>query len=218
MGVPIEIEFAVNLNSDLSKGIKPTFYVLQIRPLTINTDEIYIDSDNLEMDKLFLYTSAGMGNGVISDINDVIFIDPDNFDRLETLQMKEEIDYLNKKMKDLNRQYILIGPGRWGSRDRFLGIPVQWHEINKAKIIVETGMKDFIVDASQGTHFFHNLISMNTGYFTVPYDSQTDFIDWEWLKKQPLEEKTKHFIHIQTDDPTVIKMDGRNGISFIYKT
>ncbi|MBT4575338.1 MAG: hypothetical protein HOB92_02600 [Candidatus Cloacimonetes bacterium] len=218
MGVPIEIEFAVNLNSDLSKGIKPTFYVLQIRPLTINTDEIYIDSDNLEMDKLFLYTSAGMGNGVISDINDVIFIDPDKFDRLETLQMKEEIDYLNKKMKDLNRQYILIGPGRWGSRDRFLGIPVQWHEINKAKIIVETGMKDFIVDASQGTHFFHNLISMNTGYFTVPYDSQTDFIDWEWLKKQPLEEKTKHFIHIQTDDPTVIKMDGRNGISFIYKT
>ncbi len=217
MGVPIEIEFAVNLNSDPEKGIKPTFYVLQIRPLTINTDEIYIDSDNLDMKKLFLYTSAGMGNGVISNINDVIFINPDKFNRLETLEMKEEIDYLNRKMKDLNRQYILIGPGRWGSRDKFLGIPVQWHEINKAKIIVETGMKDFIVDASQGTHFFHNLISMNTGYFTVPYDSRTDFIDWEWLKKQPLEEKTKHFIHIQTDDPTVVKMDGRNGISFIYK-
>jgi len=217
MGVPIEIEFAVNLNKDISNGIKPTFYVLQIRPLTINTDEIYIDSDNLNMKQLFLYTSSGMGNGVISNINDIIFIDPDKFDRLRTIEMQQEIAYLNKKMKDLNRQYILIGPGRWGSRDRFLGIPVQWHEINKAKIIVETGMKDFIVDASQGTHFFHNLISMNTGYFTVPYDSKTDFIDWDWLKKQPLEEKTKHFIHIQTDDPTVIKMDGRNGISFIYK-
>lgn len=217
MGVPIEIEFAVNLNKDLKNGIKPTFYVLQIRPLTINTDEIYIDSDNLDMKQLFLYTSSGMGNGIISNINDIIFIDPDKFDRLNTLEMQQEIAYLNKKMKDLNRQYILIGPGRWGSRDRFLGIPVQWHEINKAKIIVETGMKDFIVDASQGTHFFHNLISMNTGYFTVPYDSKTDFIDWDWLKKQPLEEKTKHFIHVQTDDPTVIKMDGRHGISFIFK-
>jgi len=217
MGVPIEIEFAVNLKEDLANAIKPTFYVLQIRPLTINTDEIYINSDDLNMDELFLYTTSGMGNGVIPNINDVIFIDPDKFDRLKTLEMQKEIAYLNKKMKDLKRQYILIGPGRWGSRDRFLGIPVQWHEINKAKIIVETGMKDFIVDASQGTHFFHNLISMNTGYFTVPYDSKTDFIDWGWLKKQPVEEKTDHFIHIQTDDPTVIKMDGRNGISFIYK-
>lgn len=217
MGVPIEIEFAVNLNKDLKKRIKPTFFVLQIRPLTINTDDIYIDSDNLDMKQLFLYTSSGMGNGVISNINDIIFIDPDKFDRLKTIEMQQEIAYLNKKMKDLKRQYILIGPGRWGSRDRFLGIPVQWHEINKAKIIVETGMKDFIVDASQGTHFFHNLISMNTGYFTVPYDSKTDFIDWKWLKNQPIEEKTEHFIHIQTDDPTVIKMDGRNGISFIHK-
>jgi len=217
MGVPIEIEFAVNLNKDIANGIKPTFYVLQIRPLTINTDEIYIDSDNLDMKQLFLYTSSGMGNGIISNINDIIFIDPDKFDRLKTIEMQQEIAHLNQKMKDLNRQYILIGPGRWGSRDRFLGIPVQWHEINKAKIIVETGMKDFIVDASQGTHFFHNLISMNTGYFTVPYDSKTDFIDWEWLKNQPIEEKMEYFIHIQTDDPTVIKMDGRNGISFIYK-
>ena len=217
MGVPIEIEFAVNLNKDLENGIKPTFYVLQIRPLTINTDEIYINSDNLDMKQLFLYTSSGMGNGIISNINDIIFIDPDKFDRLKTIKMQQEIAHLNQKMKDLNRQYILIGPGRWGSRDRFLGIPVQWHEINKAKIIVETGMKDFIVDASQGTHFFHNLISMNTGYFTVPYDSKTDFIDWEWLKNQPIEEKMEYFIHIQTDDPTVIKMDGRNGISFIYK-
>jgi len=217
MGVPIEIEFAVNLNSDIKNGIKPTFYVLQIRPLTINKDDIYIDSDNLDTKQLCLYTTSGMGNGVISNINDIIFIDPDKFDRLKTLQMQGEIAYLNKKMKDLNRQYILIGAGRWGSRDRFLGIPVKWHEINKAKIIVEAGMEDFIVDASQGTHFFHNLISMNTGYFTVPYDSKTDFIDWEWLKKQPVEEKTDHFIHIKTDDPTVIKMDGINGISFIYK-
>jgi len=146
MGVPIEIEFAVNLKEDLTNEIKPTFYVLQIRPLTINTDEIYINSDDLNMKELFLYTTSGMGNGVIPNINDVIFIDPDKFDRLKTLEMQKEIAYLNKKMKDLNRQYILIGPGRWGSRDRFLGIPVQWHEINKAKIIVENGMKDIFTE------------------------------------------------------------------------
>jgi len=186
MGVPIEIEFAVNLHKDIEKGIKPTFYVLQIRPLTINTDEIYIDSDDIDKKHLFLYTSSGMGNGVISNINDIIFINPEKFNKLETIEMQSEIALLNKKMKDLQRQYILIGPGRWGSRDRFLGIPVKWHEINKAKIVVEAGLKDFIVDSSQGTHFFHNLVSMNTGYFTVPYDSKDDFIDWEWLKKQPL--------------------------------
>lgn len=217
MGVPIEIEFAVNLKKDIKKGIKPTFYVLQIRPLTINTDEIYIDSENIDKTQLLLYTTSGMGNGVISNINDIIFINPDKFNKLETLEMKQEIDYFNKKMKDLKRQYILIGPGRWGSRDRFLGIPVKWHEINKAKIVVETGLKDFIIESSQGTHFFHNLVSMNTGYFTVPYDSADDFIDWNWLKTQPIEETTKHFYHIQTDDPVVIKMDGRKGISFIYK-
>ncbi len=217
MGVPVEVEFAVNLTKDESKNIFPTFYVLQIRPLTINTEEIYIDSENLDKEELFLYTEKGMGNGVISDINDVIFIDPDTFDSTKTRKMRQEIAQLNKKMRELNRKYILIGPGRWGSRDRFLGIPVQWNEINKAKIIVETSLKDFVVESSQGTHFFHNLVSMNTGYFTVNHTESTDFIDWSWLKKQPIEEKTDHFIHIQTDKPTVVKMDGRKGISFIYK-
>lgn len=217
MGVPVEIEFAVDLTSDAKTKKVPTFYVLQIRPLTINTEDIYIDSENIKMEELFLYTKSGMGNGVISNINDIIFIDPDKFDRTQTIKMQQEIAELNRKMKNLNRQYILIGPGRWGSRDRFLGIPVQWHEINKAKIIVEAGLEDFIVDASQGTHFFHNLVSMNAGYFTVPYDEADDFIDWEWLKKQPLEEKKEYCMHIQTDEPVVIKMDGRKGISFIYK-
>ncbi len=218
MGVPVEIEFAVDLTKDAAKGINPTFYVLQIRPLTVNTDEIYVNSDDIVKEELFLYTNSGMGNGVISNLNDIIFIDPDKFDRMHTIEMQQEIAHLNKKMKDLNRQYILIGPGRWGSRDRFLGIPVKWHEINKAKIIVEAGLKDFVVDASQGTHFFHNLVSMNTGYFTVPYNSSDDFIEWNWLKQQPVEEKTEYFIHIQTDEPVVVKMDGRKGISFIHKS
>ncbi|MBN1326459.1 MAG: hypothetical protein JW996_00745 [Candidatus Cloacimonetes bacterium] len=217
MGVPVEIEFAVILNNKMKPQSKPTFYVLQIRPLTINTDEIYIDSEDIEMDKLFLYTTNGMGNGVISNIQDIIYLDPEKFDNTKTLEMQQEIASLNNLMKNEGRNYILIGPGRWGSRDRFLGVPVKWHEIYKAKIIVEAGFKGFVVDASQGTHFFHNLVSMNVGYFTVPYGSQTDFIDWEWLAEQHQENTTKHLVHIRMDHPVVIKMDGRKGISFIYK-
>ena len=124
---------------------------------------------------------------------------------------------MNKKMRDRNRRYILIGPGRWGSRDRFLGIPVKWHEINQAKIIVEAGLADFVVDASQGTHFFHNLVSMNVGYFTVPAFTELDFIDWDWLGNQEVAEKTEYLVHVELDHPVVVKMDGRKGISFIYK-
>jgi len=217
MGVPVEIEFAVNLTRGNDKNQIPTFYVLQIRPLTINTDEIYIDSENVNHDDLFLYTTRGMGNGVISNICDIIYIDPDKFKSTETLDIQQEISYLNNKMKNEERYYILIGPGRWGSRDRFLGVPVKWHEIYKAKIIVEAGLKDFVVDASQGTHFFHNLVSMNIGYFTVPYGSDEDFIDWKWLGEQKATEETAHLVHIKLEHPATIKMDGRKGISFIYK-
>ncbi|MBN1949096.1 MAG: hypothetical protein JW784_05090 [Candidatus Cloacimonetes bacterium] len=217
MGVPVEIEFAVNLDPNIIRNRKPTFYVLQIRPLTINTEEIYIDSDNLDFAELFLYTTSGMGNGVISNIRDIIFLDPDKFDNTRTLDMQRDIALFNEKMRTENRHYILIGPGRWGSRDRFLGVPVKWHEIYKAKIIVEAGLKDFVVDGSQGTHFFHNLVSMNVGYFTVPYGSGTDFVDWKWLKEQPIADKTEFLVHVELDHPAVIKMDGRKGISFIYK-
>jgi hypothetical protein len=132
--------------------------------------------------------------------------------------MKAEIAQINERLNKEGRQYILIGPGRWGSRDRFLGVPVQWHEIYKAKIIVEAGLKDFVVDASQGTHFFHNLVSMNVGYFTVPTQSATDFVDWDWLLAQSAYFKTEHMIHLRMDKPLIVKMDGRKGISFIYKS
>lgn len=217
MGVPVEIEFAVDLTQDRKKEILPVFYILQIRPLTINTEEIYIDSENIDKKELFLYTRSGMGNGIISDIYDIIYVDPKKFKNTETLKIQEEIFYFNKKMHERNRRYILMGPGRWGSRDRFLGIPVKWHEIHQAKIIVEAGLEDFVVDASQGTHFFHNLVSMNVGYFTVQGYSDLDFIDWDWLAEQEFAEKTDHLIHIEFDHPLVVKMDGRKGISFIYK-
>jgi hypothetical protein len=120
-------------------------------------------------------------------------------------------------MAKADKAYILIGPGRWGSRDRFLGIPVRWPQISRAKVILETGLKDFIVEASQGTHFFHNLLAMNVGYFTIPYTSQTDFVDWDWLMKQPHCQRGEYFVHLEFDHPLLVKMDGKTGKAVILK-
>jgi len=215
--MPVEIEFAVNLNKDEKEKIYPTFYVLQIRPLTINTDEISIDPENLKRDDLMLYTGHGMGNGIIDSVYDVIFVDLDTWDRTKTEKMHNEISELNKRMRAEHRNYILIGPGRWGSRDRFLGIPVKWIDINMAKIIVETGNENFAVDSSQGTHFFHNLVSMDVGYFSISHHSDNDFLDWDWLRFQKIIEKTDHFLHVRVEHPLVIKMDGYKGLAVIYK-
>ena len=217
LGMPVEIEFAVDLTKDEKEKIYPTFYVLQIRPLTINTENITIDTDNLNKDDMVLYTENGMGNGIIDSVYDVIFVDPDKWDRTKTVKMHEEISELNKRMRAESRNYILIGPGRWGSRDRFLGIPVKWMDINMAKIIVETGSENFAVDSSQGSHFFHNLVSMDVGYFSISHHSDNNFLDWDWLKLQKVIEKTDHFLHIQVDHPLVIKMDGYKGLAVIYK-
>jgi len=218
MGVPVEIEFAVNLNKNTKKNIKPTFYVLQIRPLNIKIEETEINSENIDKNDLLLHTKHGMGNGIIDNIKNIVYLSPSKFDRIKTIEMKQEIAKLNNLMKNRKRKYILIAPGRWGSRDRFLGIPVKWHEINYAKIIIEAGMDGFNVDPSQGSHFFHNLISMNVGYFTVPYKSKGNFIDWNWLQNQQIIYSGFFFTITESSNPYLVKMDGKKGISFIFKT
>ncbi|MBW6516514.1 MAG: hypothetical protein K0B81_07880 [Candidatus Cloacimonetes bacterium] len=217
LGTPVEIEFAVNLDNNPSKGIFPTFYILQIRPLSIAIESYNIDTSKIDKSKLFLYTEKGMGNGIIDNIYDVVFLDHSKFDKTQTVKMQEEIEQLNNEMRKEDREYVLIGPGRWGSRDRFLGIPVRWAQINKAKVIVETGLEDFLIEASQGTHFFHNIVAMQVGYFTIPFVSSTDFIDWEWLKDQKEITRTDFFIHVRTNRPLIIKMDGKKGIALIEK-
>lgn len=217
-GIPVEIEFAVNLQYIPDERKFPTLYILQIRPLLVHAEEMLLYAEGLNKDDLLLYTEQGMGNGVISHIYDLIYLDLEKFDNTNTIAMKAEIQTLNNRMIAEDREYILIGPGRWGSRDRMLGIPVRWADINKARVIVETGLEGFIVEASQGTHFFHNLISMDTGYFTVPYNSKTDFIDWQWLKAQPVAAATDHFVHVRSETPFIIKMFGKNGVSIIYKS
>ncbi len=217
LGIPVEIEFAVNLDYNEEYNHKPTFYILQVRPLSVNTDAYRIDPASLDKSQLLMYTEHGMGNGVINELTDIIYLDPRRFDKTKTIEMQEEIERFNESMARQGKRYILIGPGRWGSRDKFLGIPVRWPQINRAKVILETGLRDFIVEASQGTHFFHNLVAMNVGYFTIPFVSSTDFVDVDWLYQQPEVERGSYFVHLEFDHPLVVRMDGKTGMAVIHK-
>jgi len=215
MGSPVEIEWAVDL--DKNANGKPTFYILQIKPLIRDSAEYEIDLSKIKMEDMMLYTERAMGNGRLDTITDVIYVDPEKFDKSSTADMVKEIDKLNKKLKKEKRKYILIGPGRWGTRDRWLGIPVNFSHISQSAVIVEMGLKDYQIDSSLGSHFFHNITSMNIGYFTIPYKSDHAFINWEWLGSQTVEEKSDNFVHIRLEKPMSVVMDGRKSVSIITK-
>ena len=213
MGSPVEIEFAVDLNKD--ENGKASFYLLQIKPLIGAIEDYNVKPEEIKKEELILYTEKGMGNGIINDIQDVIYIDREHFDSGKTMEMAEEIEKLNREMIDHNKKYILIGPGRWGTRDRWIGIPVTWPQICNAKIIVETDFDDFPIEASSGSHFFHNVTSMNVGYFTIQQGRDDNFISWEVLDEQQVVERTQFFKHIKFDKPLTVKMDGKKRISLI---
>lgn len=156
-----------------------------------------------------------MGNGLIDNITDLIYVEPKEFNNLFTGQIAEEIDRINEKMIKENRRYVLIGPGRWGTKDKFLGIPVVWPQISNAKVIVEVSLPDFHPDASLGSHFFHNVTSMNVGYFSVDEDSPDATISWKKIKKQKVMEKGKFCRHIRFENPLTIRMDGKKGMAVI---
>jgi len=214
MGSPVEIEFAVDLKKD--KNGRSSFYLLQIKPLIKNVIEQNIELDNIDNSKLLLYSENGMGNGIINTLYDVIYVDVKHFDKLKTEKMRDEIAQLNEKMQKQNTKYILIGPGRWGTRDKFIGIPVSWSNISNASIIVEVSMENFPLDASLGSHFFHNVISMNVGYFSVKHNDLIDFINWDALHKADLVEQTRFFKHVRFKKPLEVIMDGKKRASLIY--
>jgi hypothetical protein len=212
-GSPVEIEYAVDLNPS-KKGL-PTFYLLQIKPLIGNQLSHNIDIGKIDQSQLALFTRSSLGNGEIKDVQDVIYVDIASFNKLKTLEMVSEIEFLNNMMIKAECPYILIGPGRWGSRDRFVGIPVNWSQISNAKVIVEISLDNFPLDSSLGSHFFHNVTSMNIGYFSVQHSSATDFVRWEMLEKQPVINQTSFFKHVRFEKPLTILMDGKQKTSAI---
>jgi hypothetical protein len=144
-------------------------------------------------------------------------VDPDGFDKFDTPQLAAQLEQLNDRFRAEGGKYVLLGPGRWGSNDRHLGIPIQWSMISCAQVIVEYGMENFQVDASLGSHFFHNVTSLNIGYFTVPYPRGKSLLDWDWLRQQPEVWRSGCLIHTRVETPLHIVMDGRRSASAIFK-
>jgi CheY-like chemotaxis protein len=212
MGVPVEIEFALDLNG-WENDEQAIFYVLQIRPMNVNQNVISLSKNNIDLDKTWLFSEKSLGNSK-SELQDIILVNPEKFDPTRTLEIVQEIELYNSRFKNENSQYILIGPGRWGSSDRFLGIPVKWNQINFAKIIVEIDIDNFQADFSQGTHFFHNLIAQNTGYI---YVSKNTKLDWNWLKSLNVIDSGIYTTHLRTDSKFVAELSGVSGMAVIYK-
>ena len=208
LGSPVEIEWAVDLDPDSRNGL-PSFYLLQMKPIITELQGSSVVVDKPDDNNSVLYTEQSLGNGDLQGITDIIYADPDSFDKMETEEMAKEIDALNAKMLAADKHYILIGAGRWGTRDRFIGIPVQWSQISMAKVIVEMSLPGFPLDSSLGSHFFHNVTSMNIGYLSVQDRSERDYINWTNIQKMQLVEQTKHFKHVRTDHPLSIKMNGK---------
>ncbi len=215
-GTPVEIEFAVDLNKDVEG--KASFYLLQIKPLVGSVAGYTINPDTIYNDDLLLITEKSMGNGVINDITDLIYLEPEKFSNLLTNDMATEIDRINERMLLENRRYVLIAPGRWGTKDRFLGIPVVWPQISNAKVIVEVSLPDYPLDASLGSHFFHNVTSMNVGYFSVSQGMKDNNISWEKLKEQNTIDEGRFFRHVRFEKPLLIRMDGKKGMAVISIT
>ena len=225
MGVPVEIEFAVTLDKDKRRtnpmrSIIPTFYLLQIRPLLTHQAGVIISKAESNSPNLIVKSSKTIGNSDSLENIDIVYVDPDEFDRTNTEAIASEIDLINNLMKEAEKNYILIGPGRWGTRDRFLGIPVAWAHISRATTIVETPIQDFAVESSQGSHFFHNLLSLNVGYMTIDENSRHNQVNYDWLKKQKpssmtSKESLKFVRHISPSLPLRVKIDGKSGKGII---
>jgi len=216
METPVEIEFAVNLDPDPVNG-KPTFYLLQIKHQLIDSVDVNLSVAGLDPDALFLFSEKCVGNGVVDGLRDIVWVDPEGFSPFITDELARQVEALNDQFRATGGKYLLIGPGRWGSNDHHLGIPIAWAMISCAQAIVEYAMENFQADASLGSHFFHNVTSLNIGYFTIPYPRAGSVLDFDWLRAQPEVGRTGCLVHTRLPEPLHIVMDGRRSASAIFK-
>jgi hypothetical protein len=215
MGAPVELEFAVNMSVSLSKPKE--FGLLQIRPLVLSREAEELEIEEIDAKKLICHSHQVLGHGIIKDIYDVVMVDINRFDRSKTNEVAIEIGQFNQKLVFEQRPYLLIGLGRWGSLDPWLGIPVKWEQIAGARAIIEAGFKDIDVAPSQGSHFFQNITSFMVGYFTVTSRIEEGFVDWEWLLAQNVVEEKSFTSHLRLKNPLVVKMNGQKNEGIILK-
>ena len=207
---PVEIEFACNLENGEQGKMNGNFYLLQIRPIVDSKQVLDADLDAISDDKCLLRSANSLGHGISEDVTDVVYVKTnDDFTASENPYIADEIEQINRRFLNEGRNYVLVGPGRWGSSDYWLGIPVKWPHISAARVIVEEGLKNYHVDPSQGTHFFQNLTSFGVGYFTINTYTGDGLFQKEVLDSMPAVEETPHVRHVRFDKPLKIMMDGK---------
>ncbi len=216
MGSPVEIEFACNLSNN-SQNKNNEFAVLQMRPFVVSHEMEEVEFEITDDSKYICYSTQVLGNGIYRDLKDIVLVDINKYEREKSLAVVQELEYLNKKLLNEGRHYILIGVGRWGSLDPWLGIPVTWDQIAWASVIVESSFKDLHITPSQGSHFFQNITTFRVGYFTVDPYHGIGFIDWDWLLSLTPFEELKYCKHLKFDSEIIVKINGHKNQGVIYK-
>ena len=202
---PVEIEFACNINDDKTGE----FYLLQIRPIVDSKEMLDEDVAAIPDDKCLLRSHNSLGHGITEDVTDVVYVKTDDeFTAMNNPAIADDIERINRQFLASGKNYILVGPGRWGSSDYWLGIPVKWPHISAAKVIVEVALKNYRIDPSQGTHFFQNLTSFGVGYFTIDTNTDDGIFRQDILDSMPAIEETKYVRHVRFSSPLRILMDG----------
>lgn len=215
MNKPVEIEFAVNL--DVPKGEPKLFSALQIRPIVGRDETIHLNPEEVRKEDSILISSTALGNGIIKDICDIVYIKPESFDASKSRDLAGQLETVNTRFLEERRNYILIGPGRWGSSDAWLGIPVRWPQISAARLIVESSLENYRIDPSQGTHFFQNLTSFRVGYFTINPHIGEGHYDVNFLNASPAIWENERIRHVRFEFPCVIQLDGKKSFGVVHK-
>ncbi|MBU2650363.1 MAG: phosphoenolpyruvate synthase [Bacteroidetes bacterium] len=215
MGKPIEIEFAVELNKP--KNEIKIFHLLQIRPIVENDETVDLQLKEIPPEKAIILCNAALGNGIMKEVRDFVYVKPETFDASKSQEIAGRIGILNDKLTMEGRFYILVGPGRWGSTDPWLGIPVKWPQIASARLIVESGLSDYRIDPSQGTHFFQNLTSFRVGYFTINPYIQDGHLDIDYLNSLEAHFEDEFIRHIRFPEPLLVEIDGKKNMGVVFK-
>lgn len=210
---PVEIEFAATLSREQDKS--GTFYLLQVRPIVDSTQVLEEDLMRIPDSELLLRSTNSLGHGVMDEIYDVVYVKTEGYQASNNKQIALEIEKVNQRFLDEGKNYVLIGPGRWGSSDSWLGIPVKWPHISAARVIVEAGLTNYRVDPSQGTHFFQNLTSFGVGYFTVNSYIKDGWYNQEVLNDRPAVEETEFLKCVHFEKPLMVKMDGKKKVGVV---
>jgi hypothetical protein len=214
LGNAVEIEFAATIHPKSEPEIN--LGLVQVRPMVVSHEEVELPESELESERALAASDRTLGNGIVNDIIDIVYIKPETFEKENTRLMAAEIDKLNELITNDGRKFVLIGFGRWGSSDAWLGIPVAWDNISGAQVLVEATLPEMDVEISQGSHFFHNITSLRLIYMSVRHSSEYK-IDWSWLDSQEVVSDLKYTRHIRVTRPLTVKVDGRTGMGVILK-